>query len=89
MKMNLLKVKGGNTIDNKAVVLSATLDINGLRAFQKKSLDEQKTDGRFKKTPPDYDKAKVDIRVHNRFIYQYTDWNDACVANIVEIGMRY
>ena len=89
MKMNLLKVKGGNTIDNKAVVLSATLDINGLRTFQKKSLDDQNADGSFKKTPPDYDKGKVDVRARNRFIYQYTDWNDACVANIVEIGMRF
>lgn len=89
MKMNLLKVKGGNTIDNKAVVLSATFDIDGLRSFQKKSLDDQNADGSFKKTPPDYDKGKVDVRAHNRFIYQYTDWNDACVANIVEIGMRF
>ena len=40
-------------------------------------------------TPPDYDKTMVDKRKRNRFLFPYKDWNDACVANIVEIGMKY
>lgn len=89
MTMNMLKVKGGNTIDNKAVVLSATLDVDGLRNFQKKTPEEQDGDKTFKKTPPDYDKNMIDKRKRNRFLFSYKDWNDACVANIVEMGMRY
>ena len=40
--MNVMKVKGGNTDDNKAVVLSAEIDIQALRTFQKLSLEEQR-----------------------------------------------
>lgn len=87
--MNMLKVKGGNTIDNKAVVLSAILDVDGLRDFQKMAMEEQDIDKRFKKTPPDYDKTKVYQRERERFLFHYKDWNDACVANIVEVGMKY
>ncbi|RUL59595.1 RNA-directed DNA polymerase [Prevotella koreensis] len=69
MKMDLLKAKGGNTVDNKAVVLSATLDIDSLRHFQKKRMSQQKNDKNFKKTPPDYKKKMVDTRSKKRFIY--------------------
>ena len=89
MTMNMLKVKGGNTIDNKAVVLSAILDVNGLRDFQKMNIEEQDASKKFKKTPPDYDKTNVDQRERERFLFPYKDWNHACVANIVEVGMKY
>lgn len=87
--MNMLKVKGGNTVDNKAVVLSAELDVDGLRAFQQLNDDQQEADKSFKQTPPNYDKAMVKSRMKERFLYKYEDWNDAVVANIIEIGMRY
>lgn len=83
---NILKVKGGNTMDNKAVTLSATIDVDGLRAFQKLSDDEQakKQEERknregieeieerdsFKQTPPNYDKKMVDKRIIDDFIYK-------------------
>ena len=87
--MNMLKVNGGNTIDNKAVVLSAILDVDKLRTFQKMTLEEQDAIKKFKITPPDYDKTNVDQRERKRFLFPYKDWNDECVANIVEVGMKY
>ena len=89
MVMNMLKVKGGNTIDNKAVVLSAELDIDDLRRFQVLDERQQESDNSFKQTPPNYDKSQISRRKKERFLYPYKDWNDACVANIVEFGMRY
>ena len=88
--MNMLKVKGGNTDDNKAFILSATLDVDKLRAFQKMTMEEQDANNKkFKKTPPDYDKTKVVQRERERFLFPYKDWNAECVANIVEVGMKY
>ena len=87
--MNMLKVKGGNTDDNKAVVLSAILDVDKLRTFQKMTLEEQDAIKKFKITPPDYDKTNVDQRERKRFLFPYKDWNDECVSNIVEVGMKY
>jgi hypothetical protein len=53
MTMNLMKVKGGNTTDNKSIVLSTELDIEGLRDFQKMNLDQQgENNNRFKFTSP-------------------------------------
>ena len=90
VSMNMLKVKGGNTDDNKAVVLSAELDVEGLRDFQMMSMEEQDANKKkFKKTPPDYDKTKVVQRERERFLFQYNDWNDTFIANIVEVGMKY
>ena len=90
VSMNMLKVKGGNTDDNKAVVLSAELDVEGLRDFQMMSMEEQDANKKkFKKTPPDYDKTKVVQRGRERFLFQYNDWNDTFIANIVEVGMKY
>ena len=64
-----MRVKGGNTDDNKAVVLSSQLNIQALRNFQKMSLTEQKNNKpeTFKITPPDFDKSKVDER-NKRFL---------------------
>lgn len=63
-----MRVKGGNTDDNKAVVLSTKLDINRLRLFQKMSLKDQGKNKEFKFTPPDFDKSYVDKR-QQRFIF--------------------
>ena len=80
--MNLLKVKGGNTEDNKAVVLSATLDVKGLRKFQQKNLKQQNNkDEKFKITPPDY---KKDLKkVISRFIYPRTRTKGEEIAEFV------
>lgn len=66
--MNIMRVKGGNTDDNKAVVLSTKLDINRLRLFQKMSRPNQQINKEFKFTPPDFDKSYVDKR-QQRFIF--------------------
>lgn len=89
IKMNMLKVKGGNTTDNRAVVLSATLDVGGLRQFQKMAMENQDGEKTFKKTPPGYDKTMVQQRERERFLFSYDDWDDAVVANLVEVGMMY
>lgn len=76
---NILKVKGGNTEDNKAVTLSATIDVDGLRDFQKLSDAEQykrikrlkqEEKNTFKQTPPEYDKKMVDKRINDDFIFK-------------------
>lgn len=92
MMMNIMKDKGGNTIDNKAVVLSATLDVDGLRAFQKLTLSQQKEQEKntgYKKTPPDYDKAMVKKRETQRFLFPNEKHYDQFLQNLVEIGMKY
>jgi hypothetical protein len=62
--MNIMRIKGGNTEDNKAIVLSTQLNINELREFQKLSLNEQrKRDSKkFKIIPPNFEQLKVDQR---------------------------
>lgn len=87
--MNIMRVKGGNTDDNKAVVLSSQLDIKALRNFQKWSLGEQlKTEPRtFKITPPDFDKSKVDDRIKRFLLAKETnpvdpDFLDDFIANM-------
>jgi|GEM_PF-2736468 hypothetical protein len=83
-EMNIMRVKGGNTDANKAIVLSAQLDIAGLREFQKLSLKEQydynnkKGDEKeekqgFKMTPPDFKKEKVEQRAKCRFLLMSKD----------------
>lgn len=65
--MNKLKVKGGNTKDNKFVVLTSYIDIKGLRAFQQLDTEQQYSDKRFKFTPSTYKKDHVEKR-KNRII---------------------
>ena len=65
--MNILKVKGGNTDENGAVVLSAKLNIKALREFQKLQIKEQRGKKTFKCTPPGYPKEEVDNR-KNRIV---------------------
>ena len=66
--MNVMKVKGGNTQDNKSIVLSTDLEIQKLREFQLMTMAQQKIDGSFKPTPPDYDKKEVKKRMNNKFV---------------------
>ena len=86
--MNMLKVKGGNTIDNKAVVLSSTLDVEGLRGFQKKDMGEQEKSKKFKKTPPDYIASNVDKR-KDQFMFEYKDKTDGFLADLAKNIMEY
>jgi hypothetical protein len=86
--MNMLKVKGGNTIDNKAVVLSSTLDVEGLRDFQKKDMGEQEKSKKFKKTPPDYIASNVDKR-KDQFMFEYKDKTDGFLADLAKNIMEY
>ena len=60
-KMDLLRTKGGK---NEAVLIE-DLDIVGLRAFQAMAASGQRSDGRFKITPPDFDLDEVDNRIAN------------------------
>ena len=72
--MNIMKVKGGNTDDNKAIVLSAQLDIKKLREFQKMHLEDQHDAETFKFTPPAFEKSYVDKR-QRRFLLTTNDTN--------------
>lgn len=80
-RMNLLKVKGGNTDDNRAVVLSAKLKVKTLREFQKLDdkdqkaiLDDKNYKGlKFKQTPPGYDRNWIAFRKSSRFMMKAED----------------
>ena len=76
--MNIMRVKGGNTDENMAVVLSSQLDVKALRDFQKWTLmDQLKTKPKtFKITPPDFDKSKVDDRIKRFLLAKETDFFD-------------
>ena len=90
--MNLLKVKGGNTEDNKVVVLSATLDVEGLRNFQKLPETKQEENKKvFKKTPPDYDRNMVEKRerIDERFLFPYKEEKDRNLEKLAEKNMKY
>lgn len=80
--MNLLKVKGGNTKNNKAVVLTAVLEIDKLRDFQLLDENKQKIDEAFKITPPNFDKTDVTKRKYSKFIYKFDDPTDEFMANL-------
>lgn len=90
VEMNVMKVKGGNTDDNNEIVLSAELDIRGLRKFQRLAVKDQ-IDG-FKKTPPRYTAAMTGDRDRKRFLYDpknrvlgfLSDLNLACMEYIPE-----
>ena len=87
-RMNLLKVKGGNTEDNKAVVLTAVMDVDGLRRFQELSEEDQKGDGSFKLTPPDYRKNEVRQR-HGKFVLPFDDDLDEFLAGLNRMMLEY
>lgn len=87
--MNLLKVKGGNTKNNKAVVLTAVLEIDKLRGFQLLDEDKQKKDGTFKITPPGFDKTAVTKRKCCNFIFKFDDPTDEFLANLNRMLLEY
>ncbi len=87
--MNVMRVKGGNTADNKAVVLSAELDTDALRAFQQKPLKLQEADKSFKMTPPDYNKKELGKRIHERYIYPHPTFEEEMITNIAVSGMKF
>lgn len=97
INMNILKVKGGNTEHNKAVVLSASFDIKELRRFQqlseKAQMDEiaklaSEKKLSFKLTPPDFNRAIARKR-KNRFCHDYDDWVDEFLESLSESALRY
>lgn len=91
-KMNILKVKGGNTKDNPVVVLSGTLDISLLRNFQVKCLDDQRKIADFKTTPPGYDKNNVKKRAEH-FMHMDNSSDDDNIDNFLNyltlVSMQY
>jgi hypothetical protein len=87
--MNVMKVKGGNTKENKAVVLSAELEIDKLRNFQLLTETRQKRDGTFKQTPPDYDKDEVKKRMNSKFLFEFERDLDDFIARLSEMIMQY
>lgn len=86
-RMNLLKVKGGNTEDNSVVVLTAKLDIDRLRDFQLLDAKEQKKDETFKQTPPDYKKENVAVR-KGKFVFEQ-DAADEIISDINRMIMEF
>jgi hypothetical protein len=90
--MNILKTKGGNTDENKAVILSAKLDIKSLREFQKLPLDKQQSDETFKCTPPNFPKDEVDKR-KSRIILSTSNIldfdDDAFISNMIAMSKRF
>lgn len=90
--MNKMKVKGGNTEDNRCVVLSSSIDVKGLREFQQLDAEQQHYDKRFKPTPSTYDKVKAEKR-KNRIIMvsdNIFDFDmDAMLSDMIANNMSY
>ena len=94
MIMNILKVKGGNTDENGAVVLSAKLNIKALREFQKLQTKEQREKETFKCTPPGYPKEEVDNRKNRIVLSSNTndlfDFDyDEFISNMIAMQKRF
>ena len=87
--INVMKVKGGNTKENKAIVLSAELEIDKLRNFQLLTETSQKSDGAFKQTPPDYNKKEVKKRMNSKFLFEFESDVDDFRARLSEMIMQY
>jgi hypothetical protein len=94
--MNMLKIKGGNTKENMVSVLSAVIDTETLRSFQKLTHELQKEylkqheECKLKQTPPGYSKEGVLLREYaNRFVYKGKDWEDDFLLNLCQSNMDY
>ena len=96
-RMNLLKVKGGNTSTNKAVLLTTVLDIDGLRAFQVMTEGQQRAEQKerekhhqetFKLTPPDYQKGEVQAR-RGKFVLPFEDDYEEFLAGLNRMLLEY
>ncbi len=96
-RMNLLKVKGGNTDDNRAVVFSAKLKVKALRDFQTLDDKEQKTiiDDKdyerikYKQTPPDYDRKLLYTRKSSRFLMKAEDVTEDFFSKLYTEMLQY
>ena len=84
IKMNLLKIKGGNTTENNEVTLSAELDIKGLRKSQKQPKNDD-----FKKTPPGYNSNMVIDRERKRFLFDPKNKLDVFLTDLTVACLRY
>ena len=92
VRMNLMKVKGGNTDDNNEIVLSTVLDIDGLRQFQQLPVSDQNSKEnkeRFKSTPPGYTPLMAKDRDGKRFLYPSRGWADQIVSDLSRACMEY
>ncbi len=58
---DIVRIKGG---ENSTIVV-ASMPIVELRDFQYKEYELQKEDGRFKVTPPDFERKFVEVRINN------------------------
>ncbi len=63
---DIIRTKGG--VNNS--ILIETIDINQLRDFQIKDYSLQKKDGRFKTTPPDFERSVVMKKIKQEKLYQ-------------------
>jgi hypothetical protein len=98
-RMNLLKVKGGNTPDNNVVVLTTKLDIDYLRKFesmtteeQEKEIDRQERNGgkiTLKCTPPNYNRKDLEDRRSRPFVYKAEDPIDDFLLDLDRILLEY
>lgn len=88
-EMNLLKVTGGNTSNNKSVVLTCDIDIKGIREFQKKDISDQKGDDIYKFTPPSYSKESVRDREQKRFIMPYDNIIEEMLVELTASFLKY
>lgn len=94
-RMNLLKVKGGNTDKNKAIVLTAKLDIDDIRRFQAMTLPQQQVEMKrggndaWKMTPPDYSKEDLESRTNRSFVYPFEDPIDGFIADLNRMILEY
>lgn len=88
VEMNIMKVKGGNTDDNNEIVLSAELDIKGLRQFQRLPVKDQNTDV-FKKTPPRYVASMAEERTRKRFLYDPKNHIESFLSSLNLACMEY
>ena len=90
--MNKLRVKGGNTEDNKSEVLSSCIDVKGLRDFQKLDAEQQYSDKRFKYTPSTFEKDKVGKRKDRIILVSDNIFDfdmDALLSNMIANNMSY
>lgn len=90
--MNKMIVKGGNTEDNKSIVLSSCIDVKGLRDFQQLDTELQHLDKRFKYTPSTYNKDKVKTRKDRIVLVSNNIFDfdmDAMLSNMIASNLAY
>lgn len=90
--MNKMRVKGGNTEDNKSVVLSSCIDVKGLRDFQQLDTEQQYSDKRYKYTPSTFEKDKVGKRKDRIILVSNNIFDfdiDALLSNMIANNMSY